>query len=70
MDPVDCGGQGPGRPAMLCVGAAGAPRLRVGTTACLPDQTLSKIKYNDFAVRQDSEGYILAASHGTMILFK
>ena len=44
--------------------------LRVGTTACLPDQTLSKIKYNDFAVRQDSEGYILAASHGTMILFK
>jgi hypothetical protein len=44
--------------------------LRVGTTACLPAETLSKIKYNDFAVRQDSEGYILAASHGTMILFK
>lgn len=44
--------------------------LRVGTTACLSDQTLLKIKYNDFAVRQDSEGYILAASHGTMILFK
>lgn len=60
MGPVDCGGQGPGRPAML----------RVGTTACLSDQTLLKIKYNDFAVRQDPEGYILAASHGTMLLFK
>ena len=44
--------------------------LRVGTTACLPAQTLSKIKYNDRAVCQDREGYILTAGRGTLILFR
>ncbi len=44
--------------------------LRVGTTACLPAQTLSRIKYNDLAVCQDREGYILTAGHGTFILFR
>jgi len=44
--------------------------LRVGTTACLPAQTLSKIKYNDLAVCQDREGYILTAGRGTLILFR
>ncbi len=44
--------------------------LRVGTTACLPAQTLSKIKYNDLAVCQDRAGYILTAGHGTIILFR
>ena len=41
-----------------------------GTTACLPAQTLSKIKYNDLAVCQDREGYILTAGRGTLILFR
>ena len=44
--------------------------LRVGTTACLPAQTLSRIKYNDFAVCQDREGYILTVGHGTVILLR
>lgn len=44
--------------------------LRVGTTACLDAVALRRLKYNDYAVTQDAEGWIRAGSHGTMMIFR
>lgn len=44
--------------------------VRFGTSACLGADLLSRVRYNDFYVTQDEEGYLRSASHGTMVIFR
>jgi hypothetical protein len=41
--------------------------VRFGASACLSDDLLSRIRYNDMRVRQDSEGWLTPSAKGIMI---